>query len=186
MARKRQARKCAGRRSTDGGPCGAWAVNGSTVCSAHGASAPQVKAKAEQRATEEQARAALARLDVPAVEDPLSELAKVCAQVITWKDSMAARVNALTSLRYSTEGGEQLRAEVALWERALDRCERFLTAMARLNIDERLAKISEERAELMVTVLSAALERAGIEGGQADAVFTAFDEEFARQAGVRL
>jgi hypothetical protein len=186
MARKRQARKCSSRRSTDGEPCGAWAVNGSTVCQAHGASAPQVKAKAAERATEEQARAQLARLDVAPVEDPLSELAKVCAQVIAWKDSMAEKVNALSSLRYSTEGGEQLRAEVALWERALDRCERFLTAMARLNIDERLAKISEERAELIITVLTIALERAGIEGEQFDTVLTEFDTAFARQAGVTL
>jgi hypothetical protein len=136
---------------------------------------------------EQQARAELARLDLPPVEDPLSELARVCGQVLGWKDMLAEKVNALSSLRYENEaGGEQLRAEVALWERALDRCERFLTAMARLNIDERLAKISEERAELIVTVLTAALERAGIEGEQADAVFTAFDVEFARQAGVSL
>lgn len=177
--------KCSSRRS-DGQPCGNWPIKGGTVCGSHGGKAPQVKAKAAQRVVEQQARAALARLDVPPVEDPLSELAKVCAQVITWKDSMADRVNALTSLRYSTEGGEQLRAEVALWERALDRCERFLTAMARLNIDERLARISEERAELIITVLTIALERAGIEGEQFDTVLTEFDEAFARQAGVAL
>lgn len=130
---------------------------------------------------------ALARLDLPPVEDPLSELAKVCAQVLGWKDRIAMKVNALTSLRYEGDGsGEQLRAEVALWERALDRCERFLTAMARLDIDERLAKISEQRAEVIISVFTAALERAGIEGELFDTVLTAADEEFARQAGVIL
>ena len=143
-------------------------------------------AKARERAAEEEARKQIARLDLPPVEDPLSELAKVCAQVVAWKDSMAGRVNELNSLRYSTEGGEQLRAEVALWERALDRCERFLTAMARLDIDERLAKISEARAEMIITVFAAALERAGVEGELLDAVLTAADEEFARAAGVSL
>lgn len=187
MARKRQARKCSGTRSTDGQPCQAWAVTGTTVCSAHGASAPAVKAKAAERAIEQQARQQLARLDVPAVEDPLSELARVCGQVLGWKDMLAGKVNALSSLRYSTEaGGEQLRAEVALWERALDRCERFLTAMARLNIDERLARISEQRAEVIITVFTTALERAGIDGELLDLVLTAADEEFARQAGVTL
>lgn len=133
----------------------------------------------------------LARLDVPPVEDPLSELARVCGQVLAWKDSMAEAVNDLGGkLRYESSGeggsGEQLRAEVALWERALDRCERFLTAMARLNIDERLARISEERAELIITVLTVALERAGIEGDLFDLVLTEFDEAFAQQAGVSL
>jgi hypothetical protein len=136
---------------------------------------------------EAEAANALARLDLPPVEDPLSELARVCAQVLGWKDRMAATVNSLSSLRYEGEGsGEQLRAEVALWERALDRCERFLTAMARLNIDERLARISEARAEVIMSVFTAALERAGIEGEQLDLALTAADEEFARQAGVTL
>lgn len=136
---------------------------------------------------EAEAADALARLDLPPVEDPLSELAKVCAQVLGWKDRLAEKVNTLSSLRYEGEGsGEQLRAEVALWERALDRCERFLTAMARLNIDERLAKISEARAEVIISVFTAALERAGIDGELLDTVLTAADEEFARQAGVTL
>ena len=173
-------RLCSARRK-DGQPCGGVAMTGIDKCRMHaGKRAAAVKLQAE-------AAAQLARLDLPPVEDPLSELARVCGQVLGWKDMLAEKVNALSSLRYENEaGGEQLRAEVALWERALDRCERFLTAMARLNIDERLAKISEERAELIISVLTAALERAGIEAGQADEVLTAFDVEFARQAGVSL
>lgn len=156
-------------------------MRGADKCRMHvGRRAAAVKLEAE-------AADALARLDLPPVEDPLSELAKVCGQVLGWKDRIAAKVNALTSLRYEGEGsGEQLRAEVALWERALDRCERFLTAMARLDIDDRLTKISEARAEMMLTVFTAALERAGIDGEQAELVLTAADEEFARQAGVAL
>lgn len=177
--------KCSGQRS-DGQPCGNWPIKGGTVCGYHGGKAPQVKAKARERVAEEQARAQLARLDVEPVDDPLSELARITGQVIAWKDQIAAKVNELTSIRYSTETGEQLRAEVGLLERAFDRCERFLTAMARLNIDERLAAISEQRAEVIITVFTVALERAGIEGGQMDAVLSAADEEFARQAGVRL
>ena len=172
-------RLCSAKRK-NGEPCRGAAMRGSDKCRMHaGKRAEVVKLHAE-------AADALARLDVPAVEDPLSELARLCGQVLAWKDRMADKVNGLNSLRYSTEGGEQLRAEVALWERALDRCERFLTAMARLNIDERLAKISEERAEMIITVFTVALERAGAAPELADAVLTAADEEFARQAGVKL
>ena len=171
-----------------GEPCGNPPGKGTSHlgtgnCKHHGGSTPTGRASA----LNEQARVQLARLDLPPVEDPLSELARVCGQVLGWKDMLAEKVNALTSLRYENEaGGEQLRAEVALWERALDRCERFLTAMARLNIDERLARISEERAEVIITTLTAALERAGAAPELSDAVLTAFDEEFARQAGVAL
>jgi hypothetical protein len=177
--------KCSGRR-TDGQPCGNWPIKGGTVCGAHGGKAPQVKAKARERLAEQQARQQLARLDVPPVEDALSELSKIAGQVIAFKDQIAERVNELTSIRYSTETGEQLRAEVGLLERAFDRCERFLTAMARLNIDERLAAISEQRAEMIMMVFTVALERAGIEPERVDLVLTAADEEFARQAGVTL
>jgi hypothetical protein len=58
--------------------------------------------------------------------------------------------------------------------------------MARLNIDERLASISEARAEAIISVFAAALERAGVEGEQFDAVLTAADEEFARAAGIAV
>lgn len=173
-------RYCSAKRK-DGQPCRGVAMRGIDKCRMHaGKRAAAVRLQAE-------AADALARLDVPPVEDPLSELARVCGQVLAWKDAMAVKVSALTSLRYENEaGGEQLRAEVALWERALDRCERFLTAMARLNIDERLARISEARAEVIIAVFTAALERAGIEGEQLDLVLTAADEEFARAAGVTI
>ena len=173
-------RPCSAKRK-DGRPCGGAAMIGIDKCRMHaGRRAAAVRLQAD-------AARQLARLDLPPVEDPLSELARVCGQVLGWKDMLAGKVNDLTSLRYEGEGsGEQLRAEVALWERALDRCERFLTAMARLNIDERLARISEERAEVIITTLTAALERAGAAPELSDAVLTAFDEEFARQAGVSL
>jgi hypothetical protein len=161
MASKRQARKCSGHR-TDGQPCGAYAVNGARVCSAHGGQAPQVKAKAEERIAEERIRKELARLDVVPVDDYLGQIALIAGQVIAWKDALAGKVNALSSLRYEgTRAGEQLRAEVALWERALDRCERFLSAMARMNIEERMAKVTEAQAAMAQKALLATLGEMG-------------------------
>ena len=71
---------------------------------------------------------------------------------------MAGQVNKLTSLRYEGKiGQEQLRAEVGLFERAMDRCMVALTSMARLNIDERLARITEAQEELILAALAYAL-----------------------------
>lgn len=172
--------RCAARRK-NGVPCGNWPVKGADKCRMHlGKRASAVKLQRE-------ASTALARLDLPPVEDPLTQLAAVTAQVIGWKDQLAVKVNDLTSLRYEGEGsGEQLRAEVALWERALDRCEKFLTAMARLDIDNRLAKITEARATAIIVVFVAALEAAGIEGEQREAVLAAADAEFARQGALMV
>ncbi|MFI6296843.1 hypothetical protein ACIBEJ_35000 [Nonomuraea sp. NPDC050790] len=157
----RQARRCKGRK-TNGDPCNNYAINGGMVCHAHGGRAKQVKAKAAERAAEDKVRAALARMDVDPVADPLTELAKIAGQVVAWKDTLADKVNELSSLRYSTENGEQLRAEVALFERALDRCEKFLSAMARLNIDERLARISERQADVIIKAITATLAERGL------------------------
>jgi hypothetical protein len=139
---------------------------GTGRCYLHGGCTPSHQAAAVR----EQAQAELARLDIPPVDDPLGELSKVTAQVVAWKDAMAAKVNELTSLRYEATGengtGEQLRAEVALWERALDRCEKFLSAMARLNIDERLTKVTEKQAAMVEQALMAALAEQGMTSEQ--------------------
>ena len=166
MARERQARKCSGKR-TDGNPCGAYAITGGTVCTSHGGQLPRVKARAAANLLEQRARLELADLDVQPVGDPLHQLAVLAGQILAWRDAMAEQVNNLTSLRYESQGengtGEQLRAEVALWERSLDRCERVLTAMARLNIDERLAKITDRQADLIEQALKAALAEIGLD-----------------------
>lgn len=157
-------RRCTAHSSRTGKRCKKAPMKGLTVCLAHGGGAPQVAAAAKRRVVEQEAAAELARLDVEPLNDPLSQLALLAAQAVAWKDAMAARVNALTSLRYEGTGsGEQLRAEVALWERALDRCEKFCTSMARLNIDERIAEISQTQSRIMVSFVAVALARFGID-----------------------
>lgn len=156
MTSRRQARRCVGTK-TNGEPCPKYAMNGATVCDTHGGKAPQVRAKSAERLAEQAAQRVLARIDVEPCDNPLKVLAELTGQAIAWKDAMADKVNELNSLRYSTDGGEQLRAEIALWERALDRCGKFLVDMARLNIDERLVSIEERKANLIADAVKAAL-----------------------------
>lgn len=168
---------CGARKRQGEGTChrpAGWGTPhpGTGNCKLHGGcTRDQITADTVNRAYAE-----LAQLDVLPVGDPLEQLAILAGQVLAWRDSMADRINALGSLRYeSAEGGEQLRAEVSLWERALDRCERVLTAMARLNIGERMAKVSEAQLELMEKALRYALDDAGLgleEQDRAANVFT--------------
>ena len=102
----------------------------------HGANSPGARAKAERRILTEQAlaeaEAVLAHEGIAPIGNPLEEMGKVAAEVIALKDALARRVNAL---QYglgtmNSLGTEQLRVEVELYERALDRSGRFLDLLA--------------------------------------------------------
>lgn len=146
--------QCTATAKATGQRCGRLANRGTTVCRVHGGNAPGVRAKAVERLTEEKARAELGKLAAllgPAdpVEDPLRELLQLGGEARRWKELLAGRVAELTSVGYEGIAGEQLRAEVAVFERALDRLAGILATIARLNIDERLSKINESQADTL-------------------------------------
>src|SRR5882762_10370991 len=106
----------------------------------------------------------IGKLNIIPIDDPLTELSKLAGEVTAWKDVIARRVAFLSDVRYDGEKtGEQIRGEVIVFERALDRCNSVLTGMARLNIDERLARISEAQAQLVAEVLSTVLSEIGLD-----------------------
>lgn len=166
---KRDGPKCGGKLHGRAGTCqlpAGWGTEhaGYGRCRKHLGNAPTVARAAERERIEAETRVELARLDVVPVDNPLGELQKLAGQVLAWRDALAGRVNSLTDIRFRDEhGGEQLRSEVVLFERAMDRCERVLVAMARLNIDERLVKITLEQARLTNEVLKGALDDLGID-----------------------
>ncbi|MFB6955456.1 hypothetical protein ACFCYB_00110 [Streptomyces sp. NPDC056309] len=148
------------------------AMNGQNVCRYHGGATKKARTAAARRIAEEEVadatRRALAVLDVEPIDNPLTALSELAGQVVAWKDRLSFRVNALERIRYEDDkGAEQLRAEVALYERAMDRCINVLATIGRLKIDERLAAISEKQADLVITAIEAALAHAGITGEQA-------------------
>lgn len=172
---KRDGPKCGGKLHGRDGTCelpAGWGTEhkGYGRCRKHLGNSPTVAKAAERERLEHEVRAELARLDVQPVDDPLRELQQLAGQVLAWKDAIGRLVNDLESIRYEGEFGEQLRSEVALFERAMDRCERVLVAMARLNIDERLVKISEAQGHLVVEVMQAALAELGLDRATQDAI----------------
>lgn len=170
--------KCGRTSKQTGQPCKNPAGPGGTPCKFHGGAAPQVRDAGNLRVVEQEIRGTLARLDVSPVDDPFTELAKLAGQVVAWKDALAARVNFLTGggcdqcgggvdeLRYEASGAgtEQLRSEVALFERGLDRCASVLGLIAKLNIDERMSRISEKQADAVIRAVDAAIAAAGVSG----------------------
>jgi hypothetical protein len=152
--------RCAARTSR--GPCKKHPIRGAAVCRWHGGAAPQVKAAAARRVAAHEALAALARRGVTPVGNPLAALAELAGEILAVKDVFRERAAQLgeETWRYEdAKGAEQLRAELALYERALDRSARVLEAIARLKIDERLAAVTEQQGQTLAAVVVAVLER---------------------------
>lgn len=167
---------CSGHKK-DGSPCLNAPMHDQKVCGFHGGRAPQNKRAAAGRALEREVSIALERLDGSPVDNPLTELAALGGRARAWMNLMESRVQRLletgdadnsgesgADIRYRGAAGEQLRAEVALYERAMDRLGKFLTDYGRLNIDERLAHITEMQAERVIAAIDAALAHVGITG----------------------
>lgn len=157
-------------KGRNGGQCGRPPTHNSTVCQSHGAGAPQVRAAGKARAEQERARKALGKLVVVPVDNPLEELRNLAGEAVAWKRVCAAAVAQLERLRYSTDGGEQIRGEIQLFERAIDRCNTILVGIAKLNLDERIARIAESHLNAVTQALLQACAEQGITGPQRTAV----------------
>jgi hypothetical protein len=154
--------ECVHPRKAGRGPCHGPAVTGSDACRMHlGEEAQPVIAEAK---LEQAAARLLYQRDAPPVTDPLTALQKLAGRAAAWEDVIGEKVNELRSLRYSTdEGGEQLRAEIIVMERAMDRLGRLLLDIAKLGIEERLAGIREKTALMLEAALDAALAASGVD-----------------------
>ncbi len=64
--------------------------------------------------------------------------------------------------RYEGHAREQLRAEVALFERALDRAQKFAVDVAKLNLEDRLVRLTEAQARMLAQYAEAALQVCGL------------------------
>ena len=161
---------------------------GGKVCGKHGGKAAQVKRAATARTTEAELVTLATGLVGKPVGNPLTELSKLAGRARAWMELLEDRVQALLDedhadpehierdergkpvergIRYRGGAGEQTRAEVQLYERAMGQLGTLLTAIARLDIDSRLAAITEKQADAVIAALEAGLTAAGVnEPGQ--------------------
>lgn len=132
-------------------------------CRLHGGSSPQAQQKAEQARLEFQIGRAAQELGIAAaVDNPLHALQQLAGEVLQWKNLCRRLLDDLNDVGYSGMTGEQVHAKVMVWERALDRSITALATLARLNIDERLARIEEAQADMVRQAFAAGLEEMGI------------------------
>lgn len=145
-------------------PCGKPATPGATVCAAHGSRAMQVRSKAERRLAAERAQQAVGDLVQLGSDLSLGEIYRsilgATSQAIRWHAAMGERVERLNAIRYEAfgTGTEQLRAEVALYERSMDRVVKFAETIVRLDIESRRVRLAEAEALLVAEVIRRVLE----------------------------
>ena len=153
-------RICVSRRK-DGSPCHGPAVRGSDRCRMH------LGKKPAATILEAEAVRLLYRHDATPCGDPLEALQRLAGRALALEETIGQLVNDLGEIRYEdAKGTEQLRAEVAVLERAMDRCGHLLVDIAKLNIDERLARVTEKQAAMAEKALLATLGEMGMDTDQ--------------------
>lgn len=172
-------RRCKARSKHSGKQCRRYAIAGGTVCPTHGGSAPQVQAAAARRLEaqklESDASAALAWLGEKAITDPLDELGRLATESRALTTALGARVNALRTLtEYDLKDSPSIKAEIQLYERAMDRTHRMLDSLIKAGYMERQMKIAEDEAMVISGIMRRVFQQVGMTAAQQ------------RQAGVLL
>lgn len=141
---------------------------GAVVCSWHGGRAPQVAAKAVERAVEQRARKVLADLgkDPAPLGNPLVALEDIARRMIALTEVLGDATADLKALRYASPegGGEQTRAELSAYIRMLKDTADVLEKINRLDLDGQLNRIRAAQAAWVMDAVMAALDAAGAEG----------------------
>lgn len=105
-------------------------------------------------------------LNPPPIADPLNELLDLAGEVGALKEVlrvMAAQLFSENKVRYAhSKAGEQLRVEILLYERAVERFAKILIDISKLRIEDRLAGVQQQTADMMERALDAALAESGV------------------------
>jgi hypothetical protein len=116
---------CDAKAKTTGGLCTAQALLGTNPprCRHHaGRKTAEVKAAAEVARRADRIYADYPGINRTSNDNPLDDLLRIKNEALRWLDVCRTLVGELTEVRYkSRSAGEQLRAEIQLWERALAR-----------------------------------------------------------------
>lgn len=183
-----EGRRCTATAKGTGERCRRSAVIGGTVCPMHGGSAPQVRAKAEQRVLEEQASVEVRKVwaglgSAPEIKDPVGSLARLAGALEQAVDVVGEKVNDLGSVAAGTSM-QALRGEAVLLERLLGQLRQTLDAMARLGIAEKHVELEAERAQLVTSAFMSALGAVVLLPADRDVMLRAFLSGLGRGADV--
>ena len=127
-----------------------------------------------------EARAMLGIEGFDAITDPYTELSELAGEIVKLKDVLREKVEELTSLK--DVGDETVATQIDVifqaYERSIDRCERILMGMARLDLEDRIARlharINDDTAAQIVSAMTAALGDVDIPDAAREAIILGF------------
>lgn len=163
--------------------CPMWAIRGGNVCYHHGGNAPQVKAAAVARLKTREinayANSVLAQEGLETITDPLTELSRLATGSKALMEALGARVNSLDALEhFDAKNSPAIKAEVQMYERALDRTARLLESLVRAGYTERQIQIQESEAVMVAGVLKRTIAALGLTPEQQQRAQVILAEEF--------
>jgi hypothetical protein len=136
-------------------------MDGQLVCWSHGGAATQNRAAAQRRLHEQRAEKELSNLkDVPmmtSMGDVYDSLLRVASVADAWSQILQERVAELRKPGYRGLTAEQVKADVQLFERALDRSAKVGETIVRLGLEERKIALDERTATLLHGCITAVL-----------------------------
>lgn len=142
-------------------------------CKKHGGATQSHVRHAQNERLDIEVRKQLGLTQWTPISDPYSALADLAGEVWALKDILRAKVEELETLRqYGGEYGEQIDIIFAAYERGIDRAEKILAGMARLDLDAKIAKL-----HAMVNDETAAIVRKALDGALATIELTAAQRE---------
>jgi hypothetical protein len=126
---------------------------------------------AHREAVEREVRTLFTKLapEIVPVDNPLAAYADFAGRVMAWMNHMDQMLDELRRAEYNDAAG-LLHAHplVELYERSMDRANTVLSSYARLNIDERLAKLSEVQSKAVLRAIEAVIVHLGANPQQAN------------------
>lgn len=160
-----RAPRCVAMAKTTGAQCRRPAMRGSTRCRRHLGLDPE-KYKAERELRERSMKLGARLFAQGEIEfgDPLTELLSLARKQKGMLVAIEKIVSDLDKLRYQAGAGEQLYAEIALFERFQDRLQRSLQLLVSLGLEKRLVEVETEKVAMIQVAVIAMLDRIGVIG----------------------
>lgn len=154
-------RRCTATAKGSGQRCKRAAIPGGTVCAKHGGSAPQVRAKAQERQLEQAAGELLAKIiwnpDAAPVTDNVGEMRRLAGAMKQAVDVLGARLNGEVC-EHCGRGADPLDGPTGrAWVNVLRELRQLLEGMERLGLAERQVELQQDQAQLVTGAFLGAL-----------------------------
>jgi hypothetical protein len=151
--------RCCAVSTRTGKPCGRYAIEGGTVCPAHGGSAPQVRQKAAARVLETRLAGELTREPINPIVNPVLAVQELAGESMAWLAICRRQIARLSNVDYSdARGGQDVKPVIQLYERAMASAQRVTTDMVRLGIEAKMAGQVDRQASEIIGLVRTAVE----------------------------